>query len=179
MTQRFLFFALLFSATQTAFASLPDTGGVTADGDKPTVAQEITDDSQLAGLTVEGTCGDDCMILSGYSDSDKIASRTGHVHVKAAPTHSCHQEGIASTYNTGNITANGEKPHWGAMEAANKTLPFHTRVKVTNKRSGVTVVVRINDRGPYVAGRVIDLTPAAARAIGMGDGLAPVTVECI
>jgi rare lipoprotein A len=55
-------------------------------------------------------------------------------------------------------------------------LPFGTRVRVTNKGNGRSVVVRINDRGPFVRGRVIDLTPAAAHAIGF-DGLARVTIN--
>ncbi len=63
----------------------------------------------------------------------------------------------------------------GAMTAAHKTLPFGTRVRVTNKKNGRTVTVRINDRGPFIRGRVIDLSPAAARALGFA-GLAPVTL---
>ncbi len=61
------------------------------------------------------------------------------------------------------------------MTAAHKTLPFGTMVRVTNNRTQKSVVVRINDRGPFVRGRVIDLTPAGARAIGM-SGLAPVSL---
>ena len=61
----------------------------------------------------------------------------------------------------------------GALTAAHKTLPFGTMVRVTNRRNNKSVVVRINDRGPFVRGRVIDLTPAGARAIGF-SGLAPV-----
>jgi rare lipoprotein A len=87
------------------------------------------------------------------------------------------QSGIASVYAyRGEKTANGEfaSPH--GMTAAHKTLPLGTRVKVTNKRNGKSVVVRINDRGPYVSGRIIDLTPAGARALGF-NGLAPVEVK--
>jgi rare lipoprotein A len=62
-------------------------------------------------------------------------------------------------------------PH--AMTAAHRTLPFGTRVTVVNKRNGKRVVVRNSDRGPFVRGRIIDLTPAAARAIGF-SGLTPV-----
>ena len=65
-----------------------------------------------------------------------------------------------------------------AMTAAHKTLPFGTMVRVTNNRSGRSVVVRINDRGPFVRGRVIDLSPAAARALGM-DGLANVSLDVV
>jgi rare lipoprotein A len=62
------------------------------------------------------------------------------------------------------------------LTAAHRTLPFGTRVRVTNGNNGRSVVVTINDRGPFVNGRVIDVTPAAARAIGM-SGLAPVTIQ--
>jgi rare lipoprotein A len=64
------------------------------------------------------------------------------------------------------------------MTAAHRTLPFGTLVRVTNQRSGRSVVVRINDRGPFVRGRVIDVTPAAARVLGFSD-LALVTLEVI
>jgi rare lipoprotein A len=64
----------------------------------------------------------------------------------------------------------------GALTAAHRTLPFGTMVTVVNNSNGRTVVVRINDRGPFVRGRVIDLSPAAARAIGIG-GLAPVSLS--
>ena len=83
-------------------------------------------------------------------------------------------KGIASVY-TGGRTASGERMTAGAMTAAHRTLPFGTRVTVINNRNGRSVVVRINDRGPFVRGRVIDLSPAAARAIGV-SGLAPVSL---
>jgi rare lipoprotein A len=78
----------------------------------------------------------------------------------------------------GERTANGEWAHANRLTAAHKTLPLGTRVRVTNKHNGHSVIVRINDRGPYVHGRIIDLTPAGARAIGM-DGLAPVVITPI
>ena len=87
------------------------------------------------------------------------------------------QSGIASVYAyKGERTANGERAQPSGFTAAHRTLPFGTRVRVTNKSNGRSVVVRINDRGPFVRGRVIDLTPAAARAIGF-DGLAHVTLN--
>jgi rare lipoprotein A len=89
------------------------------------------------------------------------------------------QSGIASIYAyRGEKTANGEFAHPGRLTAAHKTLPFGTKVRVNNKRNGRSVVVRINDRGPFIRGRIIDLTPAGARALGF-SGLAPVTVEVI
>jgi rare lipoprotein A (peptidoglycan hydrolase) len=83
-------------------------------------------------------------------------------------------DGVASVYHDP-ITANGEHMNPYAMTAAHKSLPIGSIVTVHNKRNGRSVTVRINDRGPYVTGRVIDLSPGAARVIGM-DGLAPVSL---
>jgi rare lipoprotein A len=83
-------------------------------------------------------------------------------------------DGVASVYHD-RITANGEHMNPYAMTAAHKSLPIGSIVTVHNKRNGRAVTVRINDRGPYVTGRVIDLSPGAARVIGM-DGLAPVSL---
>ena len=85
------------------------------------------------------------------------------------------QSGIASVYSGGR-TANGERAHPHRLTAAHRYLPFGTMVRVTNKRNGKSVVVRINDRGPFIRGRVIDLTPAGARALGF-SGLAPVVLN--
>jgi rare lipoprotein A len=87
------------------------------------------------------------------------------------------QSGIASVYS-GERTANGEYARASGLTAAHRTLPFGTLVRVTNDRTGRSVVVRINDRGPFVPGRVIDLTPAGAHALGF-SGLAPVTLEVV
>ncbi len=92
-----------------------------------------------------------------------------------------YQSGVASWYGGyfhGRTTANGEKYDQWAMTAAHKTLPFGTRVKVTNTRNGDSVIVRINDRGPFIAGRIIDLSKAAANDIGM-SGIAPVKVAIL
>jgi rare lipoprotein A len=91
------------------------------------------------------------------------------------PAHA--QSGIASVYGyESGKTASGEPAAPAGLTAAHRTLPFGTRVRVTNTRNGRSVVVRINDRGPYAGGRIIDLTPAAAHALGF-SGLAPVTVD--
>ncbi len=66
-------------------------------------------------------------------------------------------------------TANGEMYNPGGLTAAHRSLPFGTRVRVTSTRTGRSVVVRINDRGPYVGGRIIDLSTGAARAIGLTE----------
>ncbi|MEO6717036.1 MAG: septal ring lytic transglycosylase RlpA family protein [Novosphingobium sp.] len=94
------------------------------------------------------------------------------------------QTGVASTYGTeaaGDKTANGETLKPNAMTAASKTLPLGSHAQVTNLETGKTARVRINDRGPYVTGRVIDLTPAAAKLIGIApeDGVARVTVRLV
>jgi peptidoglycan lytic transglycosylase len=82
--------------------------------------------------------------------------------------------GIASVYGD-QTTADGEQMKPGEMTAAHRTLPFGTQVTVVNRHNGRSAVVRINDRGPFVHGRVIDLSPAAALALGI-DGLATVSL---
>ena len=88
------------------------------------------------------------------------------------------QHGIASIY-TDHRTASGERFSRHAMAAAHKSLPLGCRCKVTNLHNHKSVIVRINDRGPYIRGRIIDLTPAAAAKIGLGytQGLVKVKVE--
>ena len=93
------------------------------------------------------------------------------------------QEGIASFYADkfeGRTTANGEKYRHSKMTAAHKTLLFGTMVKVTNLENGKSVVVRINDRGPFVQGRIIDLSKSAAEKLGyVNQGLAKVKLEIV
>jgi peptidoglycan lytic transglycosylase len=88
------------------------------------------------------------------------------------------QSGIASIYSTGSgsRTASGAKLNPGALTAAHRSLPFGSKVRVTNRSNGRSVVVTVNDRGPFVRGRIIDVTPAGAHALGF-SGLTPVTVE--
>jgi rare lipoprotein A len=88
------------------------------------------------------------------------------------------QQGIASIYKD-KRTASGERYSASALAAAHKHLPLGSKAKVTNLRNGKSVVVRINDRGPYIKGRIIDLTPAAAAKLGFGwaQGIARVKVE--
>ena len=95
----------------------------------------------------------------------------------SSPSVASTQHGIASVYRGGK-TANGECATASALTAAHRTLPFGTMLQVTNGRTGRSVVVRVNDRGPFVRGRVIDLTPAGARAIGF-SGLASVTLAVL
>ena len=90
------------------------------------------------------------------------------------------QCGRASWYALHTKTPSGERMNPAAMTAAHRSLPFGTRIKVTNKRNGRTVVVRINDRGPFVGGRVLDLSKGAAAKLGfIGAGHAPVCMDRI
>src|SRR5687767_8819306 len=75
--------------------------------------------------------------------------------------------GVASYYKSGKITANGEAFKPMGMTAAHRTLPFGTKLKVTHLKTGKTVVVRVNDRGPFIKGRVIDLSLGAAKVVGL------------
>jgi rare lipoprotein A len=87
------------------------------------------------------------------------------------------ETGRAAFYSGGR-TASGERTGPNGLTAAHRTLPFGTRVRVTNKRNGKTVVVRIVDRGPYGRGRIIDLSRAAARELDMiSSGTAMVSIE--
>jgi rare lipoprotein A len=86
--------------------------------------------------------------------------------------------GVASYYWQGQQTASGQRFNPSGMTAAHRTLPFGTKVRVTNQSNGRSVVVTINDRGPFIKGRIIDLSRGAAQVIGMtGAGLARVSVE--
>jgi rare lipoprotein A len=87
--------------------------------------------------------------------------------------------GYASWYGESQMTASGERFDKHAMTAAHRSLPLGTHVRVTNTRNGRSVVVRINDRGPYGGrGRIIDLSEAAAKQLEMIDaGVVPVTLE--
>jgi rare lipoprotein A len=90
------------------------------------------------------------------------------------------QCGKASWYKKGTRTANGERMEARALAAAHRTLPFGTRVKVENLSNGRSVVVRINDRGPFAGGRVIDVTQGAAEHLGMiRAGVVPVKVTVV
>jgi rare lipoprotein A len=109
-----------------------------------------------------------CLVLS--SASAGLVSEVGPA---------CAESGIAAIYSyRGGRTASGEASRPAALTAAHRTLPFGTKVRVTNARNGHTVVVRINDRGPFTRGRVIDLTPAAAGKLGF-SGLTHVTLDVI
>jgi rare lipoprotein A len=95
------------------------------------------------------------------------------VAASAAPASA--QCGSASWYALYSQTASGEQMDPSELTAAHRTLPFGTKLKVTNQKNGKTVVVRINDRGPFIKGRVIDLSKAAANRLGfISSGVASI-----
>ena len=115
--------------------------------------------------------------MAGFNLTKLLCASTVLASIIAMPISASAQSGIASIYSGGR-TADGEHASASGLTAAHRSLPFGTMVRVTNNRTGRSVVVRINDRGPFVRGRIIDLTPAGARAIGF-SGVAPVTVTVI
>lgn len=116
-----------------------------------------------------------------YASDDEPAERnTRRSRQARTPSYSGGHSGIASYYWQRQRVASGGWFNPSAMTAAHKTLPFGTKVRVTNVNNGRSAVVTINDRGPFVAGRIIDLSKAAASAVGMiGSGLARVRMEIL
>jgi rare lipoprotein A (peptidoglycan hydrolase) len=121
-----------------------------------------------------------CVLATGVESRSSAAAQLTYFH-QNGKLHLVNTDrngglqGIASVYHDP-ITANGERMNPNAMTAAHKSLPMGSRVTVFNKRNGRSVTVRINDRGPYVTGRVIDLSPGAARVLGV-DWLAQVSLQ--
>lgn len=110
--------------------------------------------------------------------TNELKAKTGDQATKLSPATG--QTCGASFYDEPQMTASGERFDPNAMTAAHKTLPLGTKVKVTNPRTGATVIVRINDRGPYVGGRCLDLSRASFAAIGnIGSGVMTVTWEVV
>lgn len=126
--------------------------------------------SQLAGAV----CVLALLVLSGCGSTPKSGGRVSSGHTES---------GMASYYGNefhGRKTANGERFDQGKLTAAHRTMPFGTRVKVTNTQNGRSVVVRVNDRGPFVKGRIIDLSSSAFKSIAsINAGVVPVRVQVI
>ena len=88
--------------------------------------------------------------------------------------------GVASFYTAGTLTANGERFDTNQLTAAHPTLPFGTKLRVTNIATGQSVTVRVNDRGPFTRGRIVDVSYSAAESLGMvGDGVAKVKLDVV
>jgi rare lipoprotein A len=129
--------------------------------------------------------GDDGWVFGSYLTDGSKAKKVGSVNPPTDPGAAKSGTGQvetckASFYTEGQKTANGETFNTNALTAAHKTLPFNTIVKVTNTSTGKSVNVRINDRGPFVSGRCIDLSRAAFGDIAsLSAGVASVTVEVL
>ena len=117
-----------------------------------------------------------------YSLTTHLSPLTSHLPLLTSTlTAQNVQSGKASYYAkklSGRMTASGERLHHDSLTCAHRTYPFGTLLKVTNPANGKEVIVRVTDRGPYVKGRIIDLSVRAARELGiLAQGIAPVTVE--
>ena len=126
--------------------------------------------SRLGGFLVFSLAG----LFGSLGSSADAKSLSAH----AAPA--LRATGIASWYDESRFTSTGERYRADTMTAAHPTLPFGTKVSVRNLKNGKSVVVRVNDRGPYKKGRIIDLSRSAAGRLGMlSDGLAPVELRIV
>jgi peptidoglycan lytic transglycosylase len=96
-----------------------------------------------------------------------LARHTPFAHHRSTDRKSVGSQGLASFYTEGTETASGEKFDTNELTAAHPTLPFGTKLRVTNVATGRSVTVRVNDRGPYVPGRIVDVSYSAADALGM------------
>lgn len=125
----------------------------------------------------------DAEVAPNHVQNPVLVAAPMAVQSVAAPKVSQSLIGTASYYHSffeGRTTANGQKFSNEAMTAASRTLDFGTRVRVTNLRNSKSVVVTINDRGPYVDGRIIDLSRRAATDLGfVNQGLTRVRVDCL
>ena len=109
-----------------------------------------------------------------------VTPRKQRTRVAARSQSTTASDGTASFYRHGSRTASGENFNPNELTAAHRTLPFGTKVRVTNVSTGKSVTVRVNDRGPFVGGRVIDVSHAAAESLGMtGQGVAKVKLDVV
>jgi rare lipoprotein A len=136
---------------------------------------EFTSPSRHASLNHDRT--------ASFFTNRRVASVRKHTpfarHNNATPAQVASQ-GVASFYTEGQQTASGEKFDTHDLTAAHPTLPFGTRLRVTNVSTGRSVTVRVNDRGPYVPGRVVDVSHSAANALGMVEsGIAKVKLDVV
>jgi rare lipoprotein A len=120
---------------------------------------------------------------TSFTTNRRVASVKKHTpfvsHETAGETPTASQ-GLASFYTEGTRTASGDKFDTHELTAAHPTLPFGTKLRVTNVATGQSVTVRVNDRGPYVPGRVVDVSYSAADALGMvGRGVAKVKLDVV
>ncbi|HEY5740901.1 MAG TPA: septal ring lytic transglycosylase RlpA family protein [Terrimicrobiaceae bacterium] len=122
---------------------------------------------------------------SGYSYRSYVVRGVRYTPMAPAQAPGYMEEGVASHYREGWLifpgpTALGEKQWPWSRAGAHKTLPLPCKVRVTNRRNGRSTVIRLNDRGPFVTGRVLDVTEPVAKDLGFfGEGLAPISIEVL
>jgi len=138
----------------------------------------------LAAASVATGCASSGTAGRAHTSGTAPYSVNGRTYVPLRDWHGYEEEGVASWYGSahhGKQTASGERfDAYGGLTAAHKTLPFNVCAEVENLRTGKSVRVRINDRGPFAKGRVIDLSKAAASEIGLvRSGVAKVRVEAV
>lgn len=168
--QRHFKLAFIFAAAAGLLTACAETRQTVAVGDVPLA---LTADWDTAVIAVQEA---DSVVTGAVRPSQDYRPQAGPR--LTGPQHAL--TGIASYYWQDQMTATGERFDKRAMTAAHKTLPFGTRVRVTRADTGKSVVVRINDRGPYKPGRVIDLSEKAAEDLGMtGKGVTPVKLEVL
>lgn len=158
------------ACAQTSAASASDW--ITSVARAPAVRAKDANWTAIVLATQSGAISTGALARKGDAYTPAAGPRlTGHGHAL---------DGLASYYWQGQKTATGEIFDKRALTAAHKTLPFGTKVRVTRVDTGESVVVRINDRGPFKPGRVIDLSERAAEEIRMtGHGIMPVKLEVL
>jgi len=141
----------------------------------------VTKNSRFVGASRQASLGHDR--TTSFVANRRVAVAKKHTPFaprKNAPQTQIASHGVASFYTEGTQTASGEKFDTHELTAAHPTLPFGTRLRVTNEATGRSVTVRVNDRGPYVQGRVVDVSYSAANALGMvGGGVAKVRLDVV
>src|SRR6266478_5213527 len=117
---------------------------------------------------------------TSFVTNRRVAVAKKHTPYKNAAETQVASHGLASFYTEGTQTASGERFDTYELTAAHRTLPFGTRLRVTNVATGRSVTVRVNDRGPFVPGRVVDVSYSAAETLGMvGRGIAKVKLDVV
>jgi rare lipoprotein A len=154
--------------TAASSTSSPGTAAPTSAGKSPASSATASTDSVSANTATRPDAGTQAA-LNGNNTAAASSDLASSVSGTQAST-GWAESGVASWYGPrfhGKLTANGERFNTNELTAAHKTLPFGTRVRVRSLVDGKEVVVRINDRGPFIKGRIIDLSKAAATAIGL------------
>jgi rare lipoprotein A len=134
----------------------------------------------MIGILGAGLLLSACAQSAFESKADRMQPEEGVASTRAEKAAAAHAAsyGIASFYLYGGRTANGERYDPRQLTAAHRTLPFGTKLRVTNLNNGRSVRVRVNDRGPFIRGRIVDVSYAAAQQLDMvGSGVEKVKVE--